>query len=45
MFGIGTDIDKNYVSFSKKRIEAISIENPIEINKKDKKMVQLKLVC
>lgn len=44
MFGIGTDIDKNYINFSKKRIEAISMKKPIEINKKDKKMVQLKLV-
>jgi site-specific DNA-methyltransferase (adenine-specific) len=45
MIGIGTDIDKNYVNFSKRRIEAISKENLEEFEKKsEKKMVQLKLV-
>lgn len=45
MFGIGTDIDKNYIKFCKKRIEAISKENLDEnIQKKEHKMIQLKLV-
>ena len=45
MIGIGTDIDNTYITFSKKRIEAISDINRDEINKKnEKKMVQLKLV-
>ena len=48
---IGNDIDKNYINFSKKRIESINFEikkviKEVEITKsEEKKSVQLKLVC